>query len=89
MSTLGDLVTFFHNLPSSPPGLLFPDLRNKAKLPSNLSVQIPNKRKKKKRNRAPFQNYNDPKHTRFPQQEARSCLDSMKQDTVVRSKLYM
>ena len=66
MSTLGDLVTFFHNSPSPPPDLLFPDLRNKTKLPSNLSVQIPSERKKKKRNRVPFQNYNDPKHKDFP-----------------------
>uniref|UniRef100_A0A1X7UA67 39S ribosomal protein L50, mitochondrial n=1 Tax=Amphimedon queenslandica TaxID=400682 RepID=A0A1X7UA67_AMPQE len=64
ISTLGDIVSFFHTPPAPPPGLLFPDLRDQSKLPQNLSVELPSQAKP--RERVPFQNYDNPKHSHFP-----------------------
>ena len=69
--TLGDLKTFFDTPPPKPPGVLFPDLRQKIKdLPTNLSVELPPFGKRKSV-RQSFQNYDDLRHSSFPSKKQR------------------
>ena len=63
----GDLFDFY-NTPATKqlPGALFPNIReNMSALPPNLSIEFPPK-PKPKAERKPFQNFNDPRHEKFP-----------------------
>lgn len=66
IKTLGELVNFLHSPPLKPPGLVFADLRGK-RLPVNLSVEFPKRMPTRRAPyRKPFQNYDDPSHSDFP-----------------------
>ena len=68
---MGDVAEYFNSKPQVPAGTLFPDLKTKlSDLPSNLSVQLPDKPKKRP-NRIPFQNYDHPDNVTFPNKKER------------------